>query len=83
MAMTRENSPDLPANTVHSGASVMVTEPMGSLYQVTRLRNIRSNQAKLARTGHEVADSEDFIARGVSDVRGQKVKLLTYFTDHQ
>lgn len=67
MAMTRENSPE-PAQGVGSGtASVLVTEPMGGLYEVTRLRNIRSNQAKLDRSGPESDDHlDDFIARGVS-----------------
>lgn len=67
MAMTRENSPE-PAQGAGGGtASVLVTEPMGGLYEVTRLRNIRSNQAKLDRSGPESDDQmDDFIARGVS-----------------
>lgn len=67
MAMTRENSPE-PAQDLSLGAaSVLVTEPMGGLYEVTRLRNIRSNQAKLDSSG-PVGEKkmDDFIARGVS-----------------
>ncbi|CAH0022179.1 unnamed protein product [Clonostachys rhizophaga] len=62
MAMTRENSlePD-PMN-----AAVTVEEPMGSLYEVTRLRNIRSNKANTARplSGGQ-GELNDFISRGV------------------
>ncbi|ETS74504.1 hypothetical protein PFICI_14370 [Pestalotiopsis fici W106-1] len=67
MAMTRENSPDQTSNGEQGpGGSVNVEEPMGSLYEVTRLRNIRSNKAKTARSqaggNREV---NDFISRGV------------------
>lgn len=61
MAMTRENSlePD------QSLSAVTVEEPMGSLYEVTRLRNIRSNKAKTARPlpGSQ-GELNDFISRG-------------------
>lgn len=61
MAMTRENSlePD------QSVSAVTVEEPMGSLYEVTRLRNIRSNKAKTARPlpGSQ-GELNDFISRG-------------------
>lgn len=67
MAMTRENSPEPAQGAGGCTASVLVTEPMGGLYEVTRLRNIRSNQAKLDRSGPESDDQmDDFIARGVS-----------------
>jgi hypothetical protein len=66
MAMTRENSPE-PAQDANLGAaSVLVTEPMGGLYEVTRLRNIRSNQAKLDISGPSGEEKmDDFISRGV------------------
>lgn len=63
MAMTRENS----LEPAHNGdGAVTVEEPMGSLYEVTRLRNIRSNKAKTARP-HAGGQEElnDFISRGV------------------
>ncbi|KAK6206616.1 hypothetical protein LQW54_007568 [Pestalotiopsis sp. IQ-011] len=67
MAMTRENSPEQASNGEQStGGSVNVEEPMGSLYEVTRLRNIRSNKAKTARSqagGNR--ELNDFISRGV------------------
>ncbi|KAJ6130867.1 hypothetical protein N7512_003647 [Penicillium capsulatum] len=65
MAMTRENSPE-PAQGAGGGTgSVLVTEPMGGLYEVTRLRNIRSNQTKLDRSVPDSDDHvDDFIARG-------------------
>lgn len=61
MAMTRENSlePD------QSISAVTVEEPMGSLYEVTRLRNIRSNKAKTARpVPGSQGELNDFISRG-------------------
>lgn len=67
MAMSRENSVELGASgeTV-AGGSVMVEDPMGSLYEVTRLRNIRSNRAKMVRpVPDNTGEVNDFIARGV------------------
>src|SRR5690242_5147861 len=40
MAMTRENSQEPDANRT---TDPLVTDPMGSLYEVTKLRNLRSN----------------------------------------
>ncbi|KAH8888525.1 hypothetical protein GQ53DRAFT_724526 [Thozetella sp. PMI_491] len=61
--MTRENSLE-PGASGEQG--VTVDEPMGSLYEVTRLRNIRSNRAKTARPLPESQDElNDFISRGV------------------
>lgn len=66
MAMTRENSPEAQQGSSSGPASVLVTEPMGGLYEVTRLRNIRSNQATLDRPIPEQEDQiDDFISRGV------------------
>ncbi|CAM1503130.1 Fc.00g079060.m01.CDS01 [Cosmosporella sp. VM-42] len=66
MAMTRENSLEPAPNSDNSNGAVTVEEPMNSLYEVTRLRNIRSNRAKTAR---ELPGSQgelnDFISRGV------------------
>ena len=65
MAMTRENSPE-PGARGQAQTSLLVPEPMGSLYEVTRLRNIRSNQAKVVRyRGEEDQNIDDFITRGV------------------
>lgn len=66
MAMTRENSPEPTQDTNLGATSVLVTEPMGGLYEVTRLRNIRSNQAKLDISGPSGEEKmDDFISRGV------------------
>lgn len=66
MAMTRENSLEPPPNGDSGGGAVTVEEPMNSLYEVTRLRNIRSNPANTARPrpGSQ-AELDDFISRGV------------------
>jgi hypothetical protein len=62
MAMTREPTPE--DDQAHGPA--LVTEPMESLYEVTRLRNIRSNQAQNVRTPTDGGDTlQDFISRGV------------------
>ncbi|KAM0816855.1 putative Transcription factor domain-containing protein [Seiridium cardinale] len=67
MAMTRDNSPEPASNGEQSSSgSVNVDEPMGSLYEVTRLRNIRSNRAKTIRSFADGAgELNDFISRGV------------------
>ena len=67
MAMTRENSVE-PAQTGDQGVngSVTVEEPMGSLYEVTRLRNIRNNIAKTVQFQSDGGgEPKDFISRGV------------------
>ncbi len=67
MAMTRENSLE-PANSREQNGhgSVTVEEPMGSLYEVTRLRNIRSNRARTVRfVGEGGGELKDFISRDV------------------
>jgi hypothetical protein len=64
MDMTRENSPE-PCSS--ADRDVLVTEPMGSLYEVTRLRNIRSNQSRTYRSeAEDESDPDDLISRGVS-----------------
>lgn len=66
MAMTRENSVEPAHNGDHANGAVTVEEPMGSLYEVTRLRNIRSNKAKTARPlAGAQGELNDFISRGV------------------
>jgi hypothetical protein len=66
MAMTRENSVAPDAAEDAAAESVTVEEPMGTLYEVTRLRNLRSSQAHTARPRVEGEhDVVDFISRGV------------------
>lgn len=65
MAMTRENSPEANGTTEHNANPVTVEEPMGSLYEVTRLRNIRSNKANTVRPAIERGQVQDLISRGV------------------
>ncbi|CEL09665.1 hypothetical protein ASPCAL12798 [Aspergillus calidoustus] len=65
MAMTRENSLE-PTMNSDGNEPVTLEEPMGSLYEVTRLRNIRSNKAKTARPSPGTnGELKDFISRGV------------------
>ena len=70
MAMTRENSLEPQTNGDPGNGSVTLEDPMGSLYEVTRLRNIRSNKSKTTRPllegGREL---NDFISRGVISER--------------
>ncbi|KAL4792866.1 hypothetical protein BDV19DRAFT_240642 [Aspergillus venezuelensis] len=64
MAMTRENSLE-PVNG-DENEPVTLEEPMGSLYKVTRLRNIRSNKAKTVRPSPgTTGELNDFISKGV------------------
>lgn len=74
MAMTRENSTE-PATGVDysdrdlANAAVTVGDPMNSLYEVTRLRNIRSGSRPAKTVCRASAGGEeeinDFISRGV------------------
>lgn len=65
MAMTRENSPETLVDD-DGNEPVTLEEPMGSLYEVTKLRNLRSNKAKTTRAvaGHN-GEIHDFISRGI------------------
>ena len=67
MAMTRENSLEpIYNNEQTNNGPVAVEEPMGSLYEVTRLRNIRSNRANTVRQiPEDEGELNDFISRGV------------------
>ncbi|KAI7153239.1 hypothetical protein KC349_g8502 [Hortaea werneckii] len=78
MAMTRDNSPEPPHQSEPTHTSVVVTEPMGSLYELTRLRNLRSNQSKLARRTGELEAGNDFISRGLLD-NAEAEELFDYF----
>jgi len=67
-AMTRENSPvgRLTDDQIDLARAVSMNEPMGSLYEVTRLRNIRFNQC--SEPGSERSSEGpiiDFISKGV------------------
>ncbi|KIW01977.1 uncharacterized protein PV09_06812 [Verruconis gallopava] len=65
MDMTRENSPEMTTREDQQDP-VSLTEPMGSLYEVTRLRNIRSNQSKTYRSEtRDESEPSDFISRGL------------------
>ncbi|KAL5610758.1 hypothetical protein FOBRF1_006875 [Fusarium oxysporum] len=68
MAMTRENSPNSSSDNEEGGVPKPVTlmEPMGSLYEVTRLRSIRSNKATTTKSAQDTGDDiQYFISRGV------------------
>lgn len=79
MAMTRENSPEANGNAEHNSNSVTVEEPMGSLYEVTRLRNIRSNRAKTVRPATERGQVQDLISRGIIPL-SEAESLYTRYT---
>lgn len=79
MAMTRENSPEANGNTENNDNSVTVEEPMGSLYEVTRLRNIRSNKAKTVRPATERGQVQDLISRGIIPLH-EAESLYTRYT---
>lgn len=65
-----------PMDREENGAASLVTAPMGSLYEVTQLSDIRTNSP-----GHDVSDRAlvtDFISRGVVDVQ-EAEELFRYF----
>lgn len=66
MAMTRENSLEPHSSGDQGSGPVTLEDPMGTLYEVTRLRNIRSNKSKTTRPLPESqGELNDFISRGV------------------
>ena len=79
MAMTRENSMEADTPTdANDTSAVQVEEPMSSLYEVTKLRNIRSNPARTARPLlDEESEIDDFISRGVITEREAQELYIT------
>ncbi|KAH6669797.1 putative fungal-specific transcription factor [Halenospora varia] len=78
MAMTRENSqePD------HSDqkTNTIVTDPMGSLYEVTKLRNLRSNPQSKSRQYNTSMD-DDFISCGRVSIQDAE-QLFQHFSKY-
>lgn len=74
MGMTRENSLEADAT---ANEEVAVDEPMSSLYEVTRLRNIRSSQSKTVRTQPDGGNEpNDLITRGlISESEAQELYI--------
>lgn len=71
MAMTRENSHE-PESTKLEGA--LFSAPMGSLYEVTRLRNLRSNLQQHIHAPRPTQLEEDFISKGmISEAEAQQL----------
>lgn len=63
MAMTRENSQDPEQVRTHDA---LVTDPMGALYEVTKLRNLRANSFGRSNRPRQLSVLEsDFISKGV------------------
>ncbi|OOF98986.1 hypothetical protein ASPCADRAFT_403271 [Aspergillus carbonarius ITEM 5010] len=71
--MSRENSPQHQEN----GPTGLVTAPMRSLYELTRLKHLRNNPAWKPRTS---LIDEDFISQGVVSVEEAEF-LFTRFVD--
>ena len=64
MAMTRENSQERPSFG-EPGSNVLIAAPMGSLYEVTKLRNLRSNPQGYFQQGPAAPlEDKDFISSG-------------------
>lgn len=77
MAMTRENSQE---PEQENGSSTIVTDPMGSLYEVTKLRNLRSNPQSKPRQRLTSSD-EDFISTGKVSVEDAE-QLFDHFSKY-
>lgn len=78
MAMTRENSQE--PNHNDPKTSTIVTDPMGSLYEVTRLRNLRSNPHRSSRQ-YNMSIDDDFISCGKVTVQDAE-QLFQYFSKY-
>jgi hypothetical protein len=65
MAMTRENSQDRNQNGMENDA--LVAAPMGTLYEVTKLRNLRSNPRPHFNASRTSLPQEDFISKNKID----------------
>jgi hypothetical protein len=64
MAMTRENSQERTV-TGDAGHNALIAAPMGSLYEVTKLRNLRSNPNAYFKPGTAAPlEDKDFISSG-------------------
>jgi len=64
MAMTRENSQER-LGADEPGSDAIIAAPMGSLYEVTKLRNLRSNPRGYFQHGTTTSlEDNDFISKG-------------------
>nr|XP_036576456.1 fungal specific transcription factor [Colletotrichum truncatum]KAF6783194.1 fungal specific transcription factor [Colletotrichum truncatum] len=63
-AMTRENSPEVPTAQDNGEDQAIVSAPMASLFEVTKLRNIRSDPGARIHQPSNRAQEPDFIALG-------------------
>ncbi|KAK2728993.1 C6 transcription factor [Colletotrichum kahawae] len=75
LAMTREDSPNPVSDDDQQYGPETLEEPMGSLYEVTRLRNVRSNQANTPQPiPPDDRKSDDFISRGaISEEKAERL----------
>jgi hypothetical protein len=77
MAMTRESSRE-PQIKEELDNETIVAAPMGSLYEVTKLRNLRSNPVETPQQPKVARITEDFISRGhITEVEAND--LFEYF----
>jgi hypothetical protein len=83
MAMTRENSQEREGE--NEIGDPLVSAPMGSLYEVTKLRNLRSNPQGPVVGSRTSLQAEDFISKGkISEAEAQELfeafsKSLNHF----
>ncbi|KAK1851220.1 C6 transcription factor [Colletotrichum chrysophilum] len=73
--MTREDSPNPVSDDDQQYGPETLEEPMGSLYEVTRLRNVRSNQANTPQPiPADDSKLDDFISRGaISEEKAEEL----------
>ncbi|KAK2016891.1 hypothetical protein LZ32DRAFT_53627 [Colletotrichum eremochloae] len=76
-AMTRENSPEHPAQD-NGEDQAIVSAPMASLFEVTKLRNIRSDPGARVRLPSSRAQEPDFIAQGKFSVQEAEQLFSTF-----
>lgn len=78
MAMTRENSQEL-LDHEEQEISTLDVGPMGSLYEVTKLRSIRNNPGGCSHAPKDNMLEDDFISRGDINLE-EAEELFTAFT---
>jgi len=71
MAMTRENSQEAEP---HKMGDTAIADPMGALYEVTKLRNLRSNTEGRIHAPQPTLLEEDFISQGkITEIEAQEL----------
>jgi hypothetical protein len=78
MNMTRENSIDPPEPEDGPDNDALVAAPMASLFEVTKLRNLRSNLQARVNSHNRTALQDDFVSQGKVSLRDAEELFHTF-----